>query len=92
MRLIQRTDKDGYKHNYWIKDNDPDTAKGIAADPPDINSLDWQAIIKEIHNGLVERNLIQFTDIRRSDSGLDNIILRAIKRPLVDLYRSMQNE
>ena len=92
MRLIKQTDNEGYKHLTWIKDNDPDTAQGIHADPPNIQELDWQAILMEIHNGLVDHNLIQFNDIRRSNSGLDNIILRAIKRRIVNLYRSVENE
>lgn len=92
MRLIQQIDKDGYKHLYYIKDNDPDTAKGISADPPDIESLDWKAIKKEIHNGLVDNRLIQLSNIRRSDSGLNGIILRAFQRRILDLYRSIEDE
>lgn len=92
MRLIERTDSDGYKHLYHIKDNDLDTAPGIRADPPDIRQLDWEGIARQIHNGLVENKLISRNDIQYSKSGLDSIILTAIKRPLVALYRSMEVE
>ena len=92
MRLIQKTDPNGYKHLYYIKDNDPDTARGILADPPNIEALDWDAIKKEIHNGLVDNKLVQLLDIRRSNSGLNNIILRAFQRRILDLYRSIEDE
>ena len=92
MRLIQRTDENGLKHLYYIKDNDLDTAPGIRADPPSVKELDWEAIIKDIHNGLVEHKLIQLSDVQRSNSGLDGLILVAIKRRIVALYRSIENE
>lgn len=91
MRLVKRTDSDGFKHLYYIKDNDPDTAVGIPSDPPDIRELDWQEIIRDIYNGLVDNQLIQLSNIQRSNSGLDSIILSAIKRRLVALYRSMED-
>lgn len=91
MRLIERANGDGYKHLYWIKDNDPDTATGLLADPPSVEALDWEGIKKDIHNGLVERQLIQINQIQRSNSGLDSIILSAIKRRLLALYRSSED-
>ena len=92
MRLIKRTNGDGFRHLYYLKDNDPNTATGILADPPDIQALDWQEIIKDIHNGLVDNQLIQLSDIQRSNSGLDSIISGAIKRRLVALYRSIEDD
>ena len=92
MRLVKRTNIDGFKHLYYLKDNDPDTATGILANPPDVQALDWQEIIKDIHNGLVDNGLIQISDIQRSNSGLDSIISGAIKRRLVALYRSNEED
>lgn len=91
MRIIQKIDENGYKHLYYIKDIDLDTAKGIPADPPNINELDWDAIKREIHNALIDARLIQLQNIRRSNSGLDNILLKPIKRRLIELYRSIEN-
>ena len=91
MRLIQRTNGDGFKHLYYVKDSDFDTATGIPANPPDIRQLDWEGIIKDIHNGLVDNRLIQLSNIQHSNSGLDNIILVAIKRRLIALYRSIDD-
>lgn len=91
MRLVQKTDADGRNHLIWVKDIDPDTAIGINADPPPIDDLDWEAIKRDLHNGLVNNKLMQLSDLQRSDSGLNTIIMMAFKRRLVDLYRSVEN-
>lgn len=89
MRLIETIDENGWKHKTYVKDNDPDTAKGINADPPDINQIDWEGVKRDLHNSLIEQD-INGLSIRSSQSGLNSIIISVLKRRLVALYRSIE--
>lgn len=110
MKLITWTDDTGYAHRSLIRDCDyaADAPKiGIPNDPPDLDLLDWAAIVlpddldpdefkRNLHNRLVKFGLITWTDVQRSQNGVtsaimavgrDRNILRAVKRPLIMLYK-----
>jgi hypothetical protein len=91
MRLVKTFDDDGYQHLTYVKDNDPDTANGINADPPNINDIDWEGVKRELHNKLIEHG-IDTQSIRSSQSGLNSIIISVLKKRLIALYRSVENE
>lgn len=89
MRLVKWTDKDGYKHLSYIKDDDPDeeAPNGIPADPPILGRLDWAVIEKELHNLLVDRGLINWQEVQRQQNALISTILGVLKRKIVAIYR-----
>ena len=89
MRLVKWTDNDGYDHLAWVKNNtsDLDAPEGLPADPPDIHAIDWDEVKKELHNQLVERQLIDWEAVCQSENGLNNVILSVLKRRLQSLYR-----
>ena len=94
MRYVIYEDGRGWKHRTLIRDNDPDTAapQGIPADPPDISNIDWQRISKELHNPLVDRGLFTWEDVQRSGDALRGVINSVLKRELITLYRSNNND
>jgi hypothetical protein len=91
MRKVTWVDEDGYKRQSWIKDNAPDSdaPKGTPDNPPDINSLDWDSIKRDVHNALVERGLTSWDKLQANQQiNLTNVIAAVIKKYLVAAYRS----
>lgn len=92
MRLVEWKDSDGYMRRRWLKDDDPDELGilGFPEEPPDLDSLDWNAIKANLHNQLTARGLYSFHDVQRSQNGVTAAIRSAIVRPLLDLYRQQE--
>jgi len=92
MRLVNWTDKHGYKHRSLVRDNDPDemAPQGILQDPPSLDELPWEDIKRDIHNALVDAGLRSWRDVQER-RGLRGAILSAMKRRLVYLYREAEN-
>lgn len=91
MRLVQWTDKHGYKHRSLVRDDDPDemASQGILQDPPSLDELDWEAIKRDIHNRLVDAGLVSWRDVQEK-RGLRGAILSSMKRELIQLYREAE--
>jgi len=91
MRLVQWTDKHGYKHRSLVRDDDPDemASQGILQDPPNLDELDWEAIKRDIHNRLVDAGLVSWRDVQEK-RGLRGAILSSMKRELIQLYREAE--
>lgn len=92
MKLVQWTDDKGYYRLSLIRDRDPEelAPQGLPYDPPDINSLDWERIKREIHNLLVSNRLLSWQDVQRSQNGITSIVNATVKRELIILYRQME--
>lgn len=89
MKNVISVDNRGYKRIYSIrdKDNDKDAKLGIPIGPPDISSLDWDLIGRDINNELVDKGLITWDDVVRSQNGLSQVIVSIVRRKIVELYR-----
>jgi hypothetical protein len=89
MKIVVYEGKDGYKHRALLRDSDPDHAapQGIPQDPPDLNRIDWEEVKRELHNLLVERELITWEDVMKSQNGVSSSILDVLKRKVIMLYR-----
>jgi len=90
MKQVEWIDENGWKHLSLIRDNDPDemAPHGIKSDPPDIGQLDWDQIKKELHNSLVNRRLVSWTDVQQQREGLKGAILGTLRRRIVNLYKN----
>ena len=90
MRLVIWTDQNGYKHRSLIRNSDPNDKApeiGIPMDPPDLDKLNWEPVLKvapdldldefkrKLHNRLVQMSLITWKDVQRSQSGLTSAIM-----------------
>jgi hypothetical protein len=89
MKIVEWTDGKGYRHKSKIRDNDPDSMamKGIPCDPPNIDSLDWEEMKRELHNNMLDLNLTSWENVVKSNNGIVTVIQRTFKRPLVNLYK-----
>ena len=89
MRVVTWTDRNGYKHRSLVRDTDPDEAapQGVLQDPPNLDELDWEAVKRDLHNGLVDAGLYSWRDVQRIQVGLRGAILSAVRKKLIYLYR-----
>jgi len=94
MRLVKWTDKNGYRRQSLIRNNDPDTEApgGIPQEPPDLSQLDWPAIAKEMHNLFIDRGLITWRDVQASHNGVSAVIQTVLRRRIVELFKLQEAE
>lgn len=93
MKKVVWTDTKGFQHISCVRDNDNESqyAKGIPNDPPDIRALDWDGIIKDLHNALVERGLLTWADVQRQGTGVAGAITSVLRPRIIALYRTSPN-
>lgn len=89
MRLVFWIDEQGYKHNSYVRDSDPDEMAplGYLHDPPNLVQLDWEGIQRELHNLLVDRGLITLEDVQRQQRNVQSAIQAVLLRKMIDLYK-----
>jgi len=89
MKTVEWVDDDGFKHRSLLRDSDPDhlAPAGIPADPPDLTRLDWEGLVRELHNTLAERGLSSWQDVLEHQNGITSSIISVFKRPIVGLYK-----
>lgn len=79
------------RHAAYVNNEVDDPSQGIPVLMPDIYDLDWDAIILQIHNGLVDNGLFSWADVQRQQTGLSSILRTTLMRHLIALYR-MEDE
>lgn len=91
MKLLTFTDADGFSHKSLVRDNDTDPSIGLIQSPPDLRQLDWEAIVKNIHNALLERELFTIQDVQIRSTEFNQIILAKVVKPIFHLYQKEQD-
>jgi len=93
MRTVLWEDKHGYRHRSLVRDDDPDEMgpQGILQDPPNLDEFDWEGAKMDLHNGLVNAGLSSWRDVQERGD-LRGVILSAMKKRLVLLYREADND
>lgn len=88
MKTIDYVDRDGYKRKRIIRNNVPDEEahRGIPLEPPDLAQVDWDEIQRDLHNRLMDRDLITMKDVRHLKT-LQNAITSIIQPKVVALYK-----
>ena len=88
MKPVIYTDKNGYKRRSLVRDNDDesDGELGIPYGPPDIRQLDWDRMLKDMHNALASAGLFNWKDAQESRVGI-SAATSVLKRELIQLYR-----
>jgi hypothetical protein len=61
---------------------------GIPCEPPDINQIDWEAVKRELHNLLVERQMDGMAAVQRKPELLKSAAQSVLYKRLVALYLS----
>lgn len=93
MRYVVYTDERGWKRRSLVRDTDSDemAPKGIPAGPPDLDTVDWNAIKKEINNAMVDQGLFTWNDLQGSSVGLQVVTL-PIRRALSSMFREQDKQ
>lgn len=93
MRIVIYEDKDGWKHRALVRDDDPDEAAlgGIPRDPPDLRLLDWEGILRDINNQLVDLGIETWADWQRAGN-VQNVIASPLKRRVIMLLRGREEQ
>lgn len=93
MRVVIWEDRRGYKHRSLIRDEDPDDAgpTGILQDPPDFHMVDWETVIRNMHNAFVESGVYSWETLQKANN-LQSVIFRTVKPEVIRLIRSLKND
>jgi len=88
--IVKIKDTKGYRRKYIVPIgvNEQDLHKCIPLDPPPLDGLDWEAIQRDLHNQLSNRNINYLEDIK-GDGNFNAAILSAIKPHLIHLYKEL---
>lgn len=94
MKRVEWIDRNGYKLAALVRDDDPESLAeaGIPQIPPDLGQLDWEGLKRDLHNALMEAQILTWEDLQKTNANLQGIACRALKRHLVQLYRSDDQE
>ena len=89
MKPVIWTDDSGRKRRSLIKDDDgPEKARyGIPVNPPDIRSIDMEAVFREIEALQYEHGLFDWRAANKDQTGMQACI-NVFKRELLKLYRN----
>lgn len=92
MKLVTWTDENGYYHQSWLKDHEPDdlAPQGLLNDPPSLDILDWDEIKRTIHNRLVQQGIRDWSDIQRNQKSITGIVNSTMKNYITALFRSAE--
>lgn len=77
-------DQDGYKRAELVQPGDP-PGQGLPSMPPSLDDLPWEDIKRDIHNALVEHEVLNWTDWQSLPTPM--IALNPLRRALVALYK-----
>lgn len=92
MKKIIWTDDKGKKNCSLLRDNDPVAVAqyGIPQNPPDISGI-LERAKTDLHNALVEKDLLTWNDVQKNENMITILINRIIRNPIIREYRN-QNE
>jgi hypothetical protein len=94
MKKVKWTSPDGYIHCRMLPDSEPDESAemGIPCEPPDINTIDWEGVKRDLHNLLVERELIGMAAVNRAPELLRSAATQVLYKRLIALYQTPLKE
>lgn len=86
MKLVEYENKLGFRQKSLVKNGDrPEW--GIHLSPPDVNQLDWDAIKLNLHNLLLDKDLLSIEDVQQRQQEFVSVIVTTLKKPLLRLYQ-----
>lgn len=89
MRIVVWEDRNGFRRASWVRDEDPDemASEGMPAGPPDFTRIDFDGIMRELNNDLVERRILDWKDVQREQNAITKHLTRILRREIISLYR-----
>lgn len=77
---------------FWVKDDAETTEYGIPELPPDLNRLDWEGMVTELHNQLVIEGFTTWQDVQRRQDVFQGIVLAVVRNKIINLYKLVDQE
>ena len=78
------TDDDGYKRAELVQPGDP-PGQGVPSMPPSLDDLPWDDIKRDIHNILVDQEVLTWADWQSLQTPM--VALNPLRRALIELYQ-----
>lgn len=88
MKIVDYVE-DGWSRRSILRDQDPDSLapQGVPLGPPDLSRLNCQAILQEVHDLLMKRDLYSWQDVMAAQNAVTNAISIIVRRHVIALYR-----
>jgi hypothetical protein len=90
LKEIKWTDPDGRKRARLIRNRDPASlaqTQGIPQEPPELDRLNWQQIKVDLHNRLMDLDLLTWKDVQKAQTGVTSAILTVLRKRVINLYK-----
>lgn len=89
-RVIYHDERTGWLRAALVRDTDPDelAPKGIPQNPPDVSLISWEDVCRDINDDLVQQGVTTWADVQARQSALTSIIMSAIRKRLVMLFKT----
>jgi len=87
MNRVKWTDDQGYKHVSLTLGKPED---GMILDL-DLSQMDWEAVKRDLHNRLVEKDLLKWQDVM-DKGGLQSAIVSAVKPHLIQVFKKASKD
>lgn len=92
--MIEIVDDQGRKRRYQMSDEGSDVEYtedeveqlGVYMGVPDLNQIDWQEAVTELHNKLYDVGLFTMDDILAREGMLAIVITAVLQKKIVSLY------
>lgn len=92
--MIEVVDERGRKQRYQMSDENGDIAYteeeiaeiGVSMGVPDLDQIDWEQAVTELHNKLFDTKLFTMDDITAREGLLSAVVLAVLKAKIVKLY------
>jgi hypothetical protein len=91
MKIMNYSDNNGYHYKSLVRDGDFDPSIGILQAPPDLRQLDWEMIVRNIHNELLARGLITLQDVQIRNIEFNQLIMAKVVKPIYALYQQQES-
>ena len=93
--MIEIVDERGRKQRYQMSDEDSDIVYteeeiadlGVSMGVPDLDQVDWEQAVTELHNLLYDRGLFTMDDVTAREGLLSAVVLAVLKGKIVRLYK-----
>ena len=92
MKRVIWIDEKGWKRASIVKDNakPEEYPMGLPSNPPDMASIDWQEVAKEINNNLIDRGLFSYADLSKPNSGYEGAVKGVLIKAIICLYKLLE--
>lgn len=91
MQIIELVDEDGFKRRYAVNDDeDLENVEEVGVDVgvPDLSSIDWDGLHREIHNRLYDLGIFTPDDILARGDGITTTLKIVLGKAIIRCYRN----